>query len=80
MTFHDIDHPLPTVMAAYSIHSQLPSKSAGRLLHPQPKNGPCRGKRSQAIRTPVIRQVWQRSRKSACLVCFIRLCSPIKWM
>jgi hypothetical protein len=27
---------------AYSIHSQLPSMSAGRLLHPQPEDAPCR--------------------------------------
>jgi hypothetical protein len=28
---------------AYSIYSQLPSKSRGRLLYPQPEDAPCRG-------------------------------------
>jgi len=30
---------------AYSIYSQLPSLSAGRLLHPRPEDVPCRGDR-----------------------------------
>jgi hypothetical protein len=28
---------------AYSTYSQLPSKTGGNLLHPQPEDAPCRG-------------------------------------
>jgi hypothetical protein len=31
---------------AYSIYSQLPSKTGGRLLHPQPEYAPCLGDRN----------------------------------
>jgi len=30
------DHPYRLYAIAYSIHSQLPSISGGRLIHPQP--------------------------------------------
>jgi hypothetical protein len=33
--------PLRLSATAYSIHSQLPSISGGRLLHPQPEDAPC---------------------------------------
>jgi hypothetical protein len=36
------DHPLSAVATAYSIYSQLPSKTGGRLLHPKPEDAPCR--------------------------------------
>jgi hypothetical protein len=35
-------HPLFEVRG-YLLHSQLPSTSGGRLLHPQPEDVPCRG-------------------------------------
>jgi hypothetical protein len=37
------DRPFRLSTTAYSIYSQLPSVSGGRLLYPQPENAPCRG-------------------------------------
>jgi hypothetical protein len=36
-------YPCRLTATACSIHSQLPSTSGGRLLHPQPEDAPCRG-------------------------------------
>jgi len=36
---------LSTIHDGFSIYSQLPSISGGRLLHPQPEDAPCRGDR-----------------------------------
>jgi hypothetical protein len=35
--------PWPLPATAYSIYLQLPSKTGGSLLHPQPEDAPCRG-------------------------------------
>jgi len=40
------DTPCQLSVTAYSIYSQLPSISRGRLLHPQPEDAPCRGARA----------------------------------
>jgi hypothetical protein len=37
------DHTLSAIRDCYSVYSQLPSKTGGRLLHPQPEDAPCRG-------------------------------------
>jgi hypothetical protein len=36
-------HPFRLSPTAYSVYSQLPSISGGRLLHSQPEDVPCRG-------------------------------------
>jgi hypothetical protein len=43
------DHPLSAVRDCLFIYSQLPSKSGGRLLHPQSEDAPCRGDKSVNI-------------------------------
>jgi hypothetical protein len=39
------DHTCRLSATACSIYSQLPSKTGGRLLHPQPEDAPCRGEK-----------------------------------
>jgi hypothetical protein len=41
--------PCPLSAITYSTYSQLPSISGGCLLHPQPKDAPCRGERDPRI-------------------------------
>jgi hypothetical protein len=43
------DHPLSAVLDAYSIHSQLPSVSGGRLPHPQSEDAPCSGDKGPTL-------------------------------
>jgi hypothetical protein len=43
------EHPLSPAATAFLIHSQLPSTSGGRLLHPQPEDAPCSADRGPII-------------------------------
>jgi hypothetical protein len=44
------DHPCRLSATAYSVYSQLPSISVGRVLHPQPEDAPCRGDKWPTLR------------------------------
>jgi hypothetical protein len=42
--------PCQLSVTAYSVYSQLPSISVGRLFHPQPEDAPCRGDKGPNLR------------------------------
>jgi hypothetical protein len=43
------DHPCRLSATTYSIYSQLPSITGGRVLHPQPEDAPCRGDKGPTL-------------------------------